>query len=87
MRHRRNKSVPFSLKQSPFWSIHQLVQARSQFVIATHSPILMAYPNALLYQITPEGLTRIDYQQTEHYIVAKRFLTNTDAELHRLLDY
>jgi len=67
--------------------IHQLVQARSQFVIATHSPILMAYPNALLYQITPEGLTRIDYQQTEHYIVAKRFLTNTDAELHRLLDY
>lgn len=67
--------------------IHQLVQARSQFVIATHSPILMAYPNALLYQITAEGLTRIDYQQTEHYIVAKRFLTNTEAELQRLLDY
>jgi predicted ATPase len=67
--------------------IHQLVQARSQFVIATHSPILMAYPNALLYQITPDGLTRIEYQQTEHYIVTKRFLTNTEAELQRLLDH
>lgn len=67
--------------------IHQLVQKRSQFVIATHSPILMAYPNAWLYQITTEGLVRIEYQQTEHYIVAKRFLSNTEAELQRLLDH
>jgi predicted ATPase len=67
--------------------IHQLVQKRSQFVIATHSPILMAYPNAWLYQITTEGLARIEYQQTEHYIVAKRFLSNTEAELQRLLDH
>lgn len=37
--------------------MHQLVQARSQFVIATHSPTLMAYPDAWLYQITEEGLT------------------------------
>jgi predicted ATPase len=67
--------------------IHQLVQKRSQFVIATHSPILMAYPNAWLYQITTEGLARIEYQQTEHYIVAKRFLSNTEAELRRLLEH
>lgn len=66
--------------------LHQLAQARSQFIIATHSPILMAYPGAWLYQITTEGLARIEYQQTEHYIVAKRFLTNTEAELQRLLD-
>jgi predicted ATPase len=67
--------------------IHQLVQKRSQFVIATHSPILMAYPNAWLYQITTEGLARIEYQQTEHYIVAKRFLSNTEAELQRMLEH
>ena len=64
---------------------HQLVQARSQFVIATHSPILMAYPDAWLYQITPEGLARIEYQQTEHYIVAKRFLNDPKGQLDRLL--
>lgn len=65
--------------------MHQLVQARSQFIIATHSPILMAYPGAGLYQITPEGLARIEYQQTEHYIVAKRFLNDPKAQLDRLL--
>jgi predicted ATPase len=65
--------------------MHQLVQARSQFIIATHSPILMAYPGAWLYQITPEGLARIEYQQTEHYIVAKRFLNDTSNQLQALL--
>jgi predicted ATPase len=65
--------------------MHQLVQSRSQFVVATHSPILMAYPDAWLYQITPEGLTRIEYRQTEHYIVAKRFLNDPKMQLDRLL--
>lgn len=65
--------------------MHQLVQARSQFIIATHSPILMAYPNAWLYQITSEGLARIDYEQTEHFIVAKRFLSDTKNQLQVLL--
>lgn len=65
--------------------MHQLVQTRSQFIIATHSPILMAYPSAWLYQITPEGLARIEYQQTEHYIVAKRFLNDTSNQLQALL--
>jgi len=65
--------------------LHQLVQTRSQLIIATHSPILMAYPDAWLYQITPEGLARIEYQQTEHYIVAKRFLNDPKAQLDRLL--
>ncbi|HEY0681510.1 MAG TPA: AAA family ATPase [Steroidobacter sp.] len=65
--------------------MHQLVQARSQFLIATHSPILMAYPNAWLYQITADGLSRIEYRQTEHYIVAKRFLNDPDGQLEKLL--
>jgi predicted ATPase len=65
--------------------MHQLVQSRSQFVIATHSPMLMAYPDAWLYQITSEGVERIDYRQTEHYIVAKRFLNDPKAQLDQLL--
>lgn len=65
--------------------MHQLVQSRSQFIIATHSPILMAYPDAWLYQITAEGLMRIDYRQTEHYAVAKRFLNDPDGQLRQLL--
>ena len=65
--------------------MHELVQSHSQFVIATHSPILMAYPEAWLYQIAPDGLVRIEYRQTEHYIVAKRFLNDPEAQLDRLL--
>jgi len=66
--------------------IHQLVQARSQFVIATHSPILMAYPNAVIYQIEAAGLERVLLEDTEHYIVARRFLNNPRHELARILD-
>ena len=65
--------------------MHQLVQSRSQFIIATHSPIVMAYPNAWLYQITSEGLARIDYERTEHFIVAKRFLNDPKRQLDQLL--
>jgi predicted ATPase len=66
--------------------IHQLVQTRSQFVIATHSPILMAYPNSWIYQIGATGLERVSLEDTEHYIVAKRFLNDTRGQLARLLD-
>jgi predicted ATPase len=66
--------------------IHQLVQKRSQFVIATHSPILMAYPNARIYQIGGEGLDVVALEDTEHYIVAKRFLNDPRHELARVLE-
>lgn len=65
--------------------VHQLVRERSQFVIATHSPILMAYPNAWIYQISANGIDRVPYSETEHYLVAKRFLNNPSNELARLL--
>lgn len=65
--------------------LHQLVQTQSQFVIATHSPMLMAYPHAWIYQISAQGLERINYSETEHYIVAKRFLNDTDNQLRSVL--
>jgi predicted ATPase len=66
--------------------IHQLVRARSQFVIATHSPILMAYPNAWIYQIGVGGLERVLLEETEHYVVAKRFLNDPHQQVARLLE-
>ena len=65
--------------------IHQLVGDRSQFVIATHSPILMAYPNAWIYQIGTKGMERVSLEETEHYVVAKRFLNDPHRQLERLL--
>jgi predicted ATPase len=66
--------------------IHQLVKSRSQFVIATHSPMLMAYPNAWIYQIGADGMERVALEDTEHFVVAKRFLNDPHRQLERVLD-
>jgi predicted ATPase len=66
--------------------IHQLVEKRSQFIIATHSPILMAYPNAWIYQIGSGGLARAALEETEHFVVAKRFLNDPHGQIARLLE-
>lgn len=65
--------------------LHQLVQSQSQFIIATHSPMLMAYPNAWIYQITAQGIERVSYRETEHYVIAKRFLNDPQGVLESLL--
>ena len=65
--------------------LHQLVQARSQFVIATHSPMLMAYPDAQIYHIAANGLQRIAYEQTEHYSVTKSFLLDPERYIKQLM--
>ena len=66
--------------------IHQLVEAESQFIIATHSPIIMAYPGALIYEITGEGYRAARYHETENYEVMKSFLNNTEKMLDLLLN-
>lgn len=64
---------------------HQLVQRNAQFIIATHSPILMAYPDADIVQITEDGLQPVAYRDTEHYIVTRAFLDNPQCQLDRVL--
>ena len=54
--------------------IRHLVGQDSQFLIATHSPILMAYPGACIYQLSEAGIARVDYRDTEHYRLTRRFL-------------
>jgi predicted ATPase len=66
--------------------IHELVGMNSQFIIATHSPILMAYPDADLYQIDETGLVKTAYEETEHFLVTKAFLRNPGRQLARLLE-
>lgn len=66
--------------------IHDLVKDDSQFVIATHSPILMAYPGAWIYQCGHQGFERVDYDDTEHVRVTRGFLANPARTLRTLLD-
>lgn len=65
--------------------LHDLVQRGGQFIIATHSPIILAYPNALILQFTANGIAPIAYQDTEHYKVTRAFLMRTDLMLKELL--
>jgi predicted ATPase len=65
--------------------MEDLIAAKSQFIIATHSPILMAYPDAWIYQIGPKGLDRIAYEDTEHYRVTRDFLNHPSRMLDILL--
>jgi predicted ATPase len=66
--------------------MHDLVRDHSQFIIATHSPILMAYPDACIYQCGQEGIRQIAYEDTEHYQVTRDFLADPARMLRTLLD-
>jgi predicted ATPase len=65
--------------------IHDLVEERgSQFLIATHSPILMAYPGALIYRLGPDGIEKVAYEDTEHYNVTRDFLNSPERYFKQL---
>jgi predicted ATPase len=65
--------------------IDQLVKEGAQFIIATHSPILLAYPRAKILSFDDTGIAEISYEDTEHYAVTRDFL-NHYPRLQQLLD-
>lgn len=67
-------------------AIDQLVKNESQFIIATHSPILLAYPNAKILQFDGAGITEVSYEETEHYAMTRDFLNNYQRRIEQLLD-
>ncbi len=74
-------------RQLEFLSLlHDYVKRGGQFVIATHSPIIMAYPDARIYLLGTEGIAEVAYTETEHYLVTRGFLSNPQRTLSGLLD-
>jgi predicted ATPase len=66
--------------------LHEMVADGCQFIIATHSPILMAYPHAEIYLMADGPPRRVAYRDTEHYTVTRSFFTRTEQMLDILLD-
>ncbi|KAB2336318.1 AAA family ATPase [Cytobacillus depressus] len=66
--------------------IHELVRDHSQFIIATHSPIIMAYPNAKIIEFTEDGIQESSLEETGHYKIMKQFFEDKNRLLHHLLD-
>ena len=66
--------------------IDSLVKQGAQFIIATHSPILMTLPSAEIFEFSQDGIKCVNYRETEHYQITKRFLDDPERMLKYLLD-
>ncbi|HXO77242.1 MAG TPA: AAA family ATPase, partial [Puia sp.] len=67
-----------------YFILEVLKNKKAQFIIATHSPILMGLPGAALYEIQEDGVRRVEYRETEHYRITRTFLENPDQYLRYL---
>jgi predicted ATPase len=67
-------------------AMRQLIEQGSQFIIATHSPILLGFPDATIYQLSPNGIKNVQYNDIDHVKLTKDFLNNPKSYLDKLLD-
>jgi predicted ATPase len=75
-----------SRQMSMLVRMHDLVKENAQFIIATHSPILMAYPDARIYQVSKHGLETIAYEDTEHFQITRSFLNRHELMIKQLFE-
>ena len=66
--------------------MHRLILHQSQLIIATHSPILLAYPRAKIYHFSESGIVETNYADTEHFQITRDFLNRHDRMLEILMD-
>ena len=66
-------------------NMDELVRNDSQFIIATHSPMLLAFPDAEVYQIREDGIASVRFQDTDHYRTMVRFLQNPESAIEDIL--
>jgi predicted ATPase len=64
--------------------MRDLVQQGCQFVVATHAPILLAYPGAWIYELDEQGVRRVEYDDTATVRVTREFLGDRNATLEEL---
>jgi predicted ATPase len=64
--------------------MHELVAAGAQFVVASHSPILLGYPEACIYALSDDGIAAVSYEETEQYELTRSFLDDRERFLHYL---
>jgi predicted ATPase len=66
--------------------IHELASKGSQFIIATHSPIILSYPHSTIYEIRENGPEVVDYEDTDTFAVTKQYLNHYRSMLGILLE-
>ncbi len=71
---------------SLFLQISKMAEAGSQFILASHSPILLGIPGADIISFDNEELKHCDYEETESYQVMEMFINHRETLINRLLD-
>ncbi len=67
--------------------LHDLTRSGdAQFIIATHSPILMGYPNSVILNFDGPKIDEVEYETTDHYQITKYFLQHRKKVLADILD-
>lgn len=61
--------------------MRDLIEEGAQFIIATHSPILLGYPGATILNFDESPVQEVNYRDTEHYQLTRRFLEKPDLFL------
>jgi predicted ATPase len=61
-----------------------MVEQNAQFIIATHSPMLMAYPEATIYRFDEAGIGKIPFDEADNVILTRDFLANPELFLRQL---
>jgi predicted ATPase len=64
--------------------MRELAVDGAQFIVATHSPLLMAYPEATIYELSERGIEQVAYEDTDHYRLTRSFLEDPGQFLHHL---
>jgi predicted ATPase len=76
--------LSFTNQLAILYLIKAAVDAGNQLIISTHSPVIMAYPNATIYQLDEEGFHPITFQEAGNVGLMKQFLENPEAFTHHL---
>lgn len=71
-------------RQLAFLRIVKDLEHEAQFIIATHSPILLGYPRARILNFDEPPVREVRYEDTLHYILTRRFLESRDKVLEEL---
>jgi predicted ATPase len=66
--------------------MHDLIAQGSQFVISTHSPILLGYPGAKIYVLSEDGIAETPYERTQVVELTRSFLDGREQFLHHLFE-
>ena len=66
-------------------NMDRLAGEDSQFIIATHSPMLIIFPDAEIYQIREDGIVSVPFKETSHYRTTVRFLQNPESAIEDIL--